>query len=89
MSLPAYRDGNALAGPLSQIFAVDPTTAWRRCPECGLTGSLAQLRVYGPDPGLTGRCPGCDTLALRVVEQPRHLWLQMGGGQGAFRFTRL
>ncbi|MGW1818834.1 DUF6510 family protein [Streptomyces sp. NPDC002125] len=85
----SHRDGNALAGPLSQIFAVDPTTAWRRCPDCGLTGSLAQLHVYGPEPGLTGRCPGCAAVALRLVEQPGHLWLQMGGGAGAFRFPRL
>ncbi|MFI8001583.1 DUF6510 family protein [Streptomyces sp. NBC_01341] len=86
---PSYRDGNALAGPLSEIFTTDPTAAWRRCPDCGLTGSLAQLRVYGPEPGLTGRCPGCAAVALRLVEQPDHLWLQMGSGGGAFRFPRL
>ncbi|MFK0173645.1 DUF6510 family protein [Streptomyces sp. NPDC090306] len=89
MTAPSPRDGNALAGPLSEIFAADPTNAWRRCPDCGLTGTLAQLRVYGPDPGLTGRCPGCDALALRVIEHPGHLWLQLGGGHGAFRFPRL
>ncbi|MFS0696166.1 DUF6510 family protein [Streptomyces nitrosporeus] len=88
MTSLSHLDGNSLAGPLSQILSMDPTTAWRRCPRCGLTGSLAQLHVYGPEPGLTGRCPGCEALALRLVEQPGYLWLQMGGGQGAFRFPR-
>jgi hypothetical protein len=45
------------------------------------------LHVYGPEPGLTARCPGCAAIALRVVAQPRHLWLQLGSGAGAFRFT--
>ncbi|MBM9624368.1 DUF6510 family protein [Streptomyces zhihengii] len=86
MASPSHRDGNALAGPLSRVFSLDPTTAWRRCPHCGLAGSLAQLRVYGPEPGFTGRCPGCEAMAMRLVEQPGHLWLQMGDGAGAFRF---
>ncbi|MGW5349533.1 DUF6510 family protein [Streptomyces sp. NPDC004031] len=81
-------DGNALAGPLSAVLAADPTTAWRSCPNCRLTGTMAQLHLYGPDPGLTGRCPGCGVVALRFVEQPHHLWLQLGSGGGAFRFDR-
>ncbi|MFB7481132.1 DUF6510 family protein [Streptomyces anulatus] len=82
-----YVDGNALAGPLGEVFAVDPTTAWRSCPTCHLPATLAQLHVYGPEPGLTARCPGCAAVALRVVTQPEYLWLQLGGGAGAFRFT--
>ncbi|MFK0135020.1 DUF6510 family protein [Streptomyces rubiginosohelvolus] len=84
---PLYVDGNALAGPLGEVFAVDPTTAWRSCPSCRLPATLAQLHVYGPEPGLTARCPGCAAVALRVVTQPEYLWLQLGGGAGAFRFT--
>ncbi|MFE1437468.1 DUF6510 family protein [Streptomyces sp. NPDC058739] len=84
---PLHLDGNTLAGPLGEVFALDPTTAWRRCPVCRLPSTVAQLHVYGPEPGLTARCPGCADIALRVVTQPRHLWLQLGGGAGAFRFT--
>ncbi|MGV9454618.1 DUF6510 family protein [Streptomyces sp. NPDC003635] len=84
---PLYLDGNALAGPLGEIFTIDPTTAWWMCPSCRLPGSLAQLHVYGPEPGLTARCPGCAAIALRVVTQPPYLWLQLGSGAGAFRFT--
>ncbi|MEU5657376.1 hypothetical protein ABZ802_17380 [Streptomyces sp. NPDC047737] len=48
-------------------------------------------------PGFHGRThrfegrlpPGRYPVALRLVEQPGHLWLQMGGGAGAFRFARL
>ncbi|MFF9494371.1 DUF6510 family protein [Streptomyces flaveolus] len=83
----SHLDGNALAGPLADVFAVDPTTAWRRCPSCHLPSSLGQLHVYGPEPGFTGRCPGCADIALRAVIQPGHLWLQLGNGGGAFRFT--
>ena len=47
----SYVDGNALAGPLREIFAVDVTVAVSRCVECGRTGPLATLRVYTDAPG--------------------------------------
>ncbi|MDU0287802.1 DUF6510 family protein [Saccharothrix longispora] len=31
-------DGNALAGPLAEVFAVDLTAARARCGSCGETG---------------------------------------------------
>ncbi|CAL9325940.1 DUF6510 family protein [Streptomyces sp. SudanB182_2057] len=87
MNQPPARhlDGNALAGPLADVFTVDPTTAWRLCPTCRMPATLGQLHVYGPGPGLTGRCPGCADIAVRVVTQPGFLWLQLGNGGGAFR----
>lgn len=87
MNMPSHLDGNALAGPLADLFAVDPTTAWRLCPGCATPAMLGQLHVYGPEPGMTGRCPGCGDIALRLVPQPGHLWLQLGTGAGAFRFA--
>src|SRR6266704_3281454 len=39
-----YLDGNALAGPLREIFTVDTTAATCRCVGCGLTGPVAALR---------------------------------------------
>ena len=41
-----HQDGNALAGPLQEIFAVDITAAIGRCVSCGLAGPVATLRVY-------------------------------------------
>ncbi|MET8963266.1 DUF6510 family protein [Streptomyces sp. NPDC004074] len=82
-----HLDGNCLAGPLSEILAVEPTTAWWRCPECTRSGPLAGLHVYGPEPGLTVRCPGCAYIALRLVREGAHIWLTVGSGTGAFRFS--
>ncbi|MFJ5262412.1 DUF6510 family protein [Streptomyces sp. NPDC088387] len=81
-----HLDGNCLAGPLSEILSVEATAAWWRCPDCGRSGPLAGLRVYGPEPGLTARCPGCDRIALRLVAEDDHIWLTLGSGSGAFRF---
>jgi hypothetical protein len=74
-----YLDGNALAGPLGEIFAVDVTAATGRCASCGLTGPIASLRVYGPEPGLVARCPGCDEVVLRLVRGPDTAWLDLRG----------
>lgn len=74
-----HLDGNALAGPLGEIFAVDVTTATGRCASCGLTGPVASLRVYGPEPGLVARCPGCDEVVLRMVRGPGTAWLDLRG----------
>jgi hypothetical protein len=74
-----HLDGNALAGPLSEIFAVDVTAAVGRCASCGLTGPVAELRVYGPEPGLVARCPGCEEVVLRMVRGPGAAWLDLRG----------
>ncbi|MFD0312843.1 DUF6510 family protein [Streptomyces flavalbus] len=84
---PAHHlHGNCLTDPLAQDFALDPTTAWWTCPDRDAASSVGQLHVHGPEPGLTGRCPGCAQLALRVVTHPDRLRLRLGTGQGAFRF---
>ncbi|SEN93660.1 DUF6510 family protein [Actinacidiphila rubida] len=81
-----HMDGNCLAGPLSEILAVEPTAAWWRCPQCGRSGTLAQLHVYGPEPGMTAVCPGCAYIALRLVKEEDHVWLALGSGTSAVRF---
>ena len=72
-------DGNVMAGPLSELFALDVTAAVARCRGCGRAAEVATLRVYGPDPGLVGRCPGCDDVLLRIVRTPDAVWLDLGG----------
>ncbi|MBP3079620.1 hypothetical protein KQH42_19925 [Streptomyces sp. CHA1] len=81
---PPHRDGNVLAGLLSEVFDVDLTGALRRCPHCGLLGALAQLHVYGRLPGLVARCPACSAIALRIARHPGALWLEFSG-TGAVR----
>jgi hypothetical protein len=72
-------DGNVLAGPLSEVFAADVTIAVARCRGCGLSSMVAELAVYGPDPGLVARCPGCDDVLLRLVRTRDSLWLELSG----------
>jgi hypothetical protein len=72
-------DGNALAGPLQEIFAVDVTVARGRCAGCGRVDVVAELRVYADAPGMVARCPGCDSVVLRLVRAPDRAWLDMRG----------
>ena len=74
-----YEDGNALAGPLSEIFAVDLTSALGRCANCGATEPVARLRVYNRAPGLVARCPHCAHVTLRMVRSPDNAWLDLSG----------
>lgn len=74
-----YEDGNALAGPLSEIFAQDVVSAQGCCTGCGTTGPVAQLRVYGPGPGLVARCPRCGQVVLRLVRGGESVWLDLRG----------
>jgi hypothetical protein len=74
-----YEDGNTLAGPLGEIFAVDVTVAIQRCAHCGRTGPVAALRVYRHAPGLVARCPGCDGVVLRLVRTPDAAFLDLTG----------
>ncbi|HEU4424530.1 MAG TPA: DUF6510 family protein [Pilimelia sp.] len=74
-----FVDGNALAGPLREIFAVDVTAATGRCAGCGHAGAVATLRVYLRAPGLVARCPACHAVVLRLVRGPDRAWLDLRG----------
>ena len=72
-------DGNAMAGDLREIFAVDVTTARYACSGCGHADAVATLRLWGPAPGLVARCPECADVVLRVVRAPGRVMLDMRG----------
>ena len=72
-------DGNAIAGDLREIFAVDLTTAVATCAGCGHPSAIAELRVWGPAAGLVARCPSCDDVILRLVRGPEKAWLDLRG----------
>ncbi|WEO76256.1 DUF6510 family protein [Cryobacterium sp. SO2] len=74
-----YLDGNAAAGPLSEVFAVDVTVASGRCAHCGRTGELATARVYPNSHGLLLRCPGCAEILLRLVDTGHSLAVDLHG----------
>ncbi len=74
-----FEDGNALAGPLAEVFAPDMTSAEGRCAGCGTAGPVAGLRVYRHAPGWVARCPACDGVMLRLVRAPGAVWLDLTG----------
>ena len=74
-----YLDGNAAAGELSKVFAVDITTAEGRCGECGTTKCLAEAHLYMRGPGLVARCPACEHVLLRLVNVREHMFLDVRG----------
>jgi hypothetical protein len=79
MSDATYLDGNAAAGALSELFAMDVTAAVTRCDGCGQTGVFAESRLYVDAPGLVARCSGCDAVLLRVVTTPNDTYLDLRG----------
>ena len=79
MTEPTFLDGNAAAGVLGEVFAVDVTAAVGRCAGCGAVAVLAQARVYVDAPGTVVRCAGCDAVLLRVVTAPGRAWLDLRG----------
>jgi hypothetical protein len=74
-----WTDGNALAGPVGDLFRVDLTTAIGRCGNCGRTGAMAEVRVFDHAPGVVARCPACDQVLLRLVRGPGRAWLDLRG----------
>ena len=76
---PSFLDGNAAAGELRDVFAVDVTAAAWQCAGCGRTAVIAEARVYMQAPGLVARCPGCDGVLLRMVRGPGRTWLDLRG----------
>lgn len=72
-------DGSALAGAMSELFAVDLTTAMGRCAGCGTSHPIGRVDVYLNAPGAVARCPSCQHIMLRLVRSPDRIWLDMQG----------
>jgi hypothetical protein len=77
--VPTYLDGNAAAGALREVFAVDITAAIGQCAGCSHVGVFAEARVYVDAPGMIARCPGCDEILLRIVTTPKDTFLDLRG----------
>ena len=74
-----HLDGNAAAGELSSLFALDVTTAEGQCSQCGTVRRFAQAHLYIGGPGLVARCADCDNVLLRMVNAPQCVLLDMRG----------
>ncbi|MET0975605.1 MAG: DUF6510 family protein [Leifsonia sp.] len=74
-----HLDGNALAGPLADIFRFEATTASARCLGCGRVDVLAHAMVYGDAAGMVARCASCDSVLATVVLSEDRMWLSLSG----------
>ncbi|HXD60817.1 MAG TPA: DUF6510 family protein [Lacisediminihabitans sp.] len=72
-------DGNAAAGALLELFAMDVTAASGRCDHCGRVCVLAETALYDRAPGLVVRCRGCDEVLLKLVDNGDRVWLDLRG----------
>jgi hypothetical protein len=72
-------DGNAAAGLLAEIFAVEMTTALASCANCGATGPGGALLVYAHGMGTIVRCHGCDNALIRIARGRRGYVLDLRG----------
>ena len=72
-------DGNAAAGVLSEVFAMDVTAAIGQCAGCGQQSPLGATVAYLQAPGVVLRCRGCDLVLVRVVTGPDRYWVDLSG----------
>jgi len=77
-------DGNAAAGRLQQLFAVEITSVVAACASCGREEPLGRHHVYANAPGTVVRCPHCEGVVLRLVETPTRTLVDVAGVE---RFT--
>ena len=74
-----YLDGNAAAGELSKIFAIDVTAAEAQCVHCGTTKRFAEAHLYMHGPGVVARCVACQHVLLRLVNVRQRVFLDVRG----------
>lgn len=74
-----HLDGNAMAGDLREIFAIDVTAARYTCSGCGHADVVAALMLWGGPMGHVARCPQCEDVVLRIVQAPDRVFLDLRG----------
>lgn len=71
-------DGNAVAGLLQEVFAVEMTTAIGTCGDCGATEPVGAIHVFR-GAGIVLRCPHCDNSLVKIVRDDTRLWIGFPG----------
>jgi hypothetical protein len=74
-----YLDGNAAAGELSRIFAMDITSAEGQCASCGAKRRFAEAHLYSHCPGLVARCALCGHVLMRFANVQGRVFLDLRG----------
>ncbi len=65
----SHVDGNVLAGPLSELFEFDATSASVRCSTCGDVAELARAMVYLKPHAYIVRCSACDGVLMVLLQK--------------------
>jgi Family of unknown function (DUF6510) len=60
-------DGNAVAGLLQEVFAVEMTTAIGTCNGCGASEPVGAIHVFR-GAGIVMRCPHCNNVLVTLVK---------------------
>jgi hypothetical protein len=71
-------DGNAVAGLLQEVFAVEMTSALGTCDGCGSTDAMGATRVFR-GAGVVLRCPHCDNVLATIVKDEQRVWMSFRG----------
>ena len=77
-------DGNAAAGLLRELFALDLTAAEVTCGSCGTVAMVGETRLYGGVMGAIFRCAHCDGAVMRLVRTPVGIQLDLRGSRCLF-----
>jgi phage FluMu protein Com len=72
-------DGNAAAGMLSEVFALEVSGARGRCASCGNVSALGDAHAYLDAPGVVVRCRTCESVLLVLVRGDDRYWLGLEG----------
>jgi Zn finger protein HypA/HybF involved in hydrogenase expression len=71
-------DGNAVAGQLQEVFAVEMTTAIGTCAKCGASEPVGAVHVFR-GAGVVMRCPHCDNALVTIVKDDTRVWIGFPG----------
>jgi Zn finger protein HypA/HybF involved in hydrogenase expression len=71
-------DGNAVAGLLQEVFAVEMTTAVGTCNGCGASEPVGAIHVYR-GAGVVLRCPHCHNALVKIVKDDTRVWIDLRG----------
>ena len=71
-------DGNAVAGLLQEVFAVEMTTAIGTCGGCGASEPVGAAHVFR-GAGVVLRCPHCDNALVTIVKSDSDTWIALAG----------
>jgi hypothetical protein len=71
-------DGNAVAGLLQDVFAVETTTTVAMCGGCGEPTPMGETHVYR-GAGFVLRCPRCENALVTLVRGDTRMWIGFPG----------